>query len=108
MQIPIETKANLRSYKRFTVLQKAQYYTEKNHFYRDCTIIEISRSGAAIMFPKDENVVKDNIIVLEVLKELETIVLKGSIVRVSMIENGYIAGVKFTKLIDMNVLQHLA
>ena len=107
MQIPIEIKDNLRSCKRFTVLLKAQYYFANYHFYRDCTIIDIGRNGAAIMLPKGENVVKDNIIILEVLKKLEPISLRGSITWVRQVENGYVAGVRFTKLIDMNTLQHL-
>ena len=107
MHNPIEINEERRSCRRFAVLLKAQYFTEKQHAYRDCTIINISRSGAAIMLPKEENAVKGNTIFLEVLKGLESIRLKGSIVRLSLIENGFLAGVRFTKLIDMNTLQLL-
>jgi hypothetical protein len=107
MQNPIEKKDNRRSCQRFTILLKAQYYFENNHSYRDCTIIDVSRSGAAIMLPKDENAAKGNTIFLEIVKGLESISLRGSLVWVSLIENGYLAGIRFNKLLDMNTLQLL-
>jgi hypothetical protein len=108
MENPGANNYNRRSCQRFTVLLKAQYYFENNHSYRNCTIIDISRSGAAIMLQKDDNAAKGNTIFLEIAKELEPIRLKGSIVWVSLIENGYLAGIRFTKLIDMNMLQLLS
>jgi hypothetical protein len=107
MQNPINVKDNRRVSQRFTILLKAQYFFENNHSYQDCTIIDISRSGAAIMIPRDDNAAKGKIIFLEILKGLESISLRGALVWVSMVENGYLAGVKFTKLIDANTFKHL-
>lgn len=59
------------------------------------------------MLPKDENAAKSKIIFLEILKGLESISLRGGIVWITLIEHGYLAGIKFTKLIDINTFKHL-
>jgi len=107
MENPIEIKDNRRSTQRFNVLLNAQFYFDNHPGYKDCTIIDISRSGASIKISRDENAVKGTIIILEILKGLESINLRGEIVWVTQIENGYLIGIKFGKLIDSNTFKLL-
>jgi c-di-GMP-binding flagellar brake protein YcgR len=107
MQNPLSSNSNRRSCQRFTILLRAQYHFDNNLSFRDCTIIDISRSGAAIMLPKDENTAKGNIIFIDILKGLESISLRGAVVWVSIVEGGYLAGVKFTRLIDADIFKRI-
>ena len=76
----IDKKGNRRSIQRLAVNMKAHSYLEHSHSHQDCTIIDISMTGAAVMLPKDENAAKGDTIFLEVMKGLESIGLRGRIV----------------------------
>ena len=59
MQNPI-LKENNRSWQRFNILLKTRYLLDDFSWYRECVIIDISRQGASINLPIDENVALGN------------------------------------------------
>ena len=107
MQNPI-LKGNNRSWQRFNVLLKTRYLLDDFSWYREGVIIDISRQGASINLPIDENVALGNSIMLDVItKELESITMKGEITWIKQFEKAFLIGVQFKKLLDFQLMGKL-
>lgn len=104
MQNPL-LKGNNRSWQRFNVLLKTRYLLDDFSWYREGVIIDISRQGASINLPIDENVALGNSIILEIItKQLESITMNGEITWIKQFEKAFLIGVQFKKLLDFRLL----
>jgi hypothetical protein len=104
MQNPL-LKGNNRSWQRFNVLLKTRYLLDDFSWYREGVIIDISRQGASINMPIDENVALGHSIMLDVItKELESITMNGVITWIKQFEKAFLIGVQFKKLLDIRLL----
>jgi hypothetical protein len=107
MQKRTLVKESRRAWQRFIVLFKAEYFTEQSAVHRDCIVVEISMSGACVKLPRDKNIASGITMFLKLLtKESKPISIEGKIVWVKQAEHAIIAGIKFTKLVNINNLQH--
>lgn len=108
MQNPVDLKENIRSWQRFNILLKARYLLDELSWYRECVIIDISREGASINLPIEENVALGTCVILEITnKQLENIILQGKIKWIKQYENSLLVGVRFKKLLDFQLLSKL-
>ena len=104
MQNIVDLKENRKASKRFTLLLQTRFLIADAQQYRECIIIDISRTGACAKIPVCENVMIGNEILFELpTKELNNATVKGEIVWSQQIENGFIIGVKFKKLWASNL-----
>jgi hypothetical protein len=106
MQNIIDLKENRRIGKRFMVLFQARFLVVHSQSYKECIIIDISRKGACAKLPPGENVMIGGEIFFELpTKGLDNVMVKGEVVWSKQIENGFIIGVKFKKLLDSEILK---
>ena len=104
MQNTVELKENRSAAKRFTLLFQTRFLVAHSQRYKECIIIDISRTGACAKIPADEKVLIGDEICFELpAKELNNATVKGEIVWSQQIENGFIIGVKFKKLWASNL-----
>ena len=106
MQNTVGLKENRRDEKRFLVFIQARFLMAHSQRYKECVIIDISRTGACAKLPRGEIVTIGGEIFFELpTKELENGTVKGEIVWSKQIENGFIIGVKFKNLLDKKILK---
>ena len=104
MQNIVELKENGRAGKRFTLLFQTRFLVAHSQGYKECIIIDISRKGACAKLPAGENVMIGGEIFFEIpANGLENVTAKGEVVWSQQIENGFIIGVKFKKLLISNL-----
>jgi len=67
----------------------------------DCTIINLSRCGAAVLFPADSPFAVKALIYLDVIvpKTFEQLTLRGEVRNKYKKENGVIGGIQFESLL---------
>jgi hypothetical protein len=104
MQNIVELKENRKTGKRFTLLFQTRFLAANSQQYKECIIIDISRTGACAKLPAGENVMIGGEIFFELpANGLENVTVKGKVVWSQQIENGFIIGVKFKKLLVSNL-----
>ncbi len=90
-----------RAFKRFEVLLKITYYLYNAPYPKEGLLVDVSRRGACIKLQKEPNLSVGATILLEILtKDLKTLNMKGEIIWFKQLEDGFIAGLKFHKLLD--------
>lgn len=101
---------NRRSSPRETVEMPAQYFIKKQSArYMDCSIVNLSRSGAGVLFPEGETLDKGALIFLEVVvpRSFEQVTLRGEIKR-NFHENGKLyGGIQFDALVSEDIFSKL-
>jgi hypothetical protein len=108
MEIPANIKEDRRSWKRFDLLMKANYFLPKNTWYKECAIIDISRQGACIKTPAETDIRAGSSISLELFtKEIQSVNIKGIIKWIKESENGLIIGIKFNSALDNKIYKNL-
>jgi hypothetical protein len=101
MAIPINAKEDRRAWKRYIVLLKGKYLIDKVKRYKECIVIDISRQGACIKTPIENNVARGDSICLEISpKEASSAALNATVQWTKKIEHGLLIGIKFEALID--------
>jgi hypothetical protein len=88
----------------------AQYFIKnKSMRYEVCTIINLSRTGAAVLFPPKEIPLKGTFIFLDVLMPhtCEQVTLRGEVKRIY--ENGdmLVGGIKFETILPEKIFNNL-
>jgi hypothetical protein len=108
MQNQAKLRENIRSWPRFMVIMQGHYFFEHCTWYRECLIIDISRKGASVKLPIDENITVGAAIILQVFdKRLYNITIKGEIIWVKQLANAFIVGVKFPHMLDSKTFNNL-
>ncbi len=101
---------NRRSWHREDVDLPARYFIKKQSSrYMDCTIVNLSRSGAAVLFPEGEILDKGAPLFLEVTvpHSFEQVTLRGELQR-NYREGGKLhGGVKFDVLVPKDIFPKL-
>ncbi len=101
MAIPINAKEDRRLWKRYIILLTGKYLLDKDKRHKECIVIDISRQGACIKTPLENNVLRGDSICLEIFtKEKTSIVINSAIQWTKKIEHGLLIGIKFETLLD--------
>jgi len=96
-------KVNRRSLDRVKTEIQAEYFIKKQSVrYEGCTVIDISRSGAAIRFPAHEKLQKGAIVFLDIVLpgSFRKLTLQGELKRIQVKGNENIGGIRFQELLD--------
>jgi hypothetical protein len=95
-------KVNRRLWHRESVKIPAQYFIKgQSTKYLDCTIINLSRSGVAVLFPENSPFELKALIYLDIIvpKTFEQFTLRGKVKNKHKKENGFIGGIHFESLL---------
>jgi len=101
---------NRRSRDRANVKIPAQYFIKsKSMRYESCTIINLSRTGAAVLFFPNEIVRSGSLVFLDVVipKTFEQITLRGELKRVYAKGEMAVGGIKFETMLPEKVFNSL-
>jgi len=93
---------NRRASRRENANLPAQYFIKKQSArYMDCTIVNLSRSGAGVLFPAGETLDKGAPVFLDVVvpKSFEQLTLRGEIKRNYHEGSKLFGGIKFDSLL---------
>lgn len=96
-------KLNRRTLDRVKTELQAEYFIKKqSQRYESCTIIDISRSGAAICFPAHEQLHKGAIVFLDIIvpQTFTKLTLQGELKRIAIKGSDNIGGIKFREVLD--------
>jgi hypothetical protein len=105
-----EFHLNRRSRDRANVKIPAQYFIKsKSVRYESCTIINLSRTGAAVLFFPNEIVRSGGLIFLDIVipRTFEQITLRGELKRVYAKGDMGVAGIKFETMLPEKVFSNL-
>lgn len=89
---------NRRGCSRESIRLPAQYFIKNQSArYMDCTIVNLSRSGAGVLFPAGEALDKGAPVFLDIVvpKSFEQLTLRGEIKRTYREESRQFGGIKF-------------
>jgi len=106
----IHEKFNRRALARVPADLRAVYYIKKqSHRYQECTIINISRSGAAIKFPEQEQLRRGAVVFIDVIlpRNFRKLMLQGEITTIRLKGHEHIGAVKFKELLDEETFSNL-
>ena len=98
-----EFKVNRRNKKRFDTELKAQYFLKSQSLrYQECTVINISCTGAAINYYKHERLILGTKIFLKIfdITGFEQIDIEGVLSWITRKGNETICGIKFNEILD--------
>ena len=101
---------NRRKWRREATQLPAKYFIKKQSTrYVECTIVNLSRSGAGVMFPAGERLVNGSLVFLDLVvpKSFEQLTLKGEIKRNHKQGDGMYGGVQFDAILPDMVLARL-
>jgi hypothetical protein len=101
---------NRRHYRRENANLPAQYFIKKQSArYQQCTIVNLSRSGAGVLFPPRENLPTGAPVFLDVAvpKSFEQLTLRGEIKRNYRQGGDLYGGIKFEALLPESVFSRL-
>ncbi len=104
----MEISINRRGKDRYTTDIAAQYFIKKqSDRYENCIIVNMSRTGAAVRFPRRETITKGAEVFIEVIlpQGFEQFTLKGVIKRVQ--EKEAIGGIHFCEMLDEFIFEKL-
>lgn len=98
-----EQLKNRRKFPRFGTELKARFVSKESHRGgEECTIIDFSSRGMGAKIHTTQEIHADSDIVLEVFipRELEPILVKGTIKWVKQMEGGYFSGIELSRELD--------
>jgi hypothetical protein len=101
---------NPRKWHRSAVELPAQYFIKgQSARYLDCTIINLSRSGATVQFPPNELLKARASIFFELLvpKTCEQLTVKGELKTKHKSQDGHICGIQFEALLPEDMFAKL-
>jgi hypothetical protein len=101
---------NRRGCRRENANLPAQYFIKKQSArYMDCTIVNLSRSGAGVLFPAEETLDKGAAVFLDVVlpKSFEQVTLRGEIKRNYPQGGKLYGGIKFDLLLAEDMFAKL-
>jgi c-di-GMP-binding flagellar brake protein YcgR len=89
-----------RKFSRVPAKLKAQYRSEEEEEWKECTVIDISQSGMGITFLTREKIIVGSTINLKISlpKETEPINVKGTLNWIKPRDNDFIGGIEVTVL----------
>ena len=98
-----------RKTKRFATNLKAQYFLKERKEGRECTVINISRSGVGLEFYTAEEVVAGSTLLIKIstAKSLETTEVEGIVKWVTHGEKDFVSGIEATSQLDEERLASL-
>ena len=102
---------NPRKWHRATVQLPAQYFIKGlSSRYTECTIINISRKGAGVLFPLSEPLQDKSSIFFELIipKTFEQLSVKGVLKNKNRRNEGLVGGIEFTSLLPEEMFAKLA
>jgi hypothetical protein len=103
------TSKDKRSGDRFKLFLKGQYSCGQDSVKKECTVLDISMSGACLKLSKDENFTEGALIYFEVLnREMKRIPLEARIVWSQHTGESVLVGSRFIQALDKNVFDSLA
>jgi hypothetical protein len=101
MAIPINAKEDRRAWKRYIVLLKGKYLLDNVKRYKECIVIDLSRQGACIKTPIENNVSRGDSICLEIsTNEVPSVAINAQVQWTKTVEHGLLIGIKFETLLD--------
>ena len=106
-----EFTVNQRKWSRAAVQLPAQYFIKGLSFkYRDCTIINISRKGAGVLFPFTEQLKEKTAIFFDFIvpKTSERLSVKGELKNKNSRHEGLVGGIEFVSLLPEEIFGNLA
>lgn len=108
MAIPIHAKEDRRTCKRYIVLLKGRYLLDSSTHYKECIVIDISRQGACIKTPIENNVSRGDAISLQLVSDRETCLkINAEVQWTKTIEHGSLIGIKFESPFDIQATKIL-
>jgi hypothetical protein len=102
---------NPRKWSRASVQLPAKYFIKGESVrYMDCTIINLSRRGAGVLFPLDEPLKPRSLIFFEFLvpKTFEQTTVKGEVKNKNKRDDGLLGGIEFVSLLPEEMFAKLA
>ena len=98
-----------RQSKRFAIHLKAHYFLKERKEGRECTVINISRSGVGLEFYTAEEVVAGSTLLIKIstAKSLETTEVEGIVKWVTHGEKDFVSGIEATSQLDEERLASL-
>jgi hypothetical protein len=98
-----------RSGDRFKLFLKGQYSCGQVSMKRECTVLDISMSGACLKLSRDEDLTEGTLIYFEVLnREMKRIPLEARIVWSQNTGESVLIGSRFIQALDKDVFDSLA
>lgn len=108
MAIPIHAKEERRAWKRYIVLLKGKYLLDNFRHYKECIVIDISRQGACIKTPIEDNVSRGDAICLKLVNDKESCLkINAEVQWTKTIEHGSLIGIKFESPFDIQATKIL-
>jgi len=105
-----EFNLNPRKWRRAAVQLPAQYFI-KGHSsrYMDCTILNLSRNGAGVLFPHSEPLKAKSSIFVEfvVPNTFEQLTVRGELKNKSSRNDGFVGGIEFDSLLPEEMFAKL-
>jgi c-di-GMP-binding flagellar brake protein YcgR len=104
-------KINRRKWHRESVKIQAQYFLKGQSLrYQDCTIVNLSRSGAGVLFPANSSFAVKTPIYLEIIipQTTEQFTIRGEVKNKHTRKEGLVGGIQFETLLPENMLSKLA
>jgi hypothetical protein len=101
---------NRRGKDRVKTRLNAQYFIKKQSSqYLECTVVNLSRTGAAVSVHMREKLVCGTIMFIDIYipKTLLHVSAQGEIKRVERREGELISGIKFTELLGQSIFEQL-
>lgn len=103
------TSKDKRSRDRFKLFLKGQYSCGQLSMKKECTVLDISMSGACLKLPKDADVGEGASIFFEVLnQEMKRIPLEARIVWSQHTGESVLVGSRFIQALDKDIFDSLA
>jgi hypothetical protein len=105
-----EFNFNPRKWRRAAVQLPAQYFIRgQSSRYADCTIVKLSRNGAAVLFPPSEPLKAKSSIFFEFMvpNTFEQLTLKGELKNKNSGNDGCVGGIEFACLLPEEMFARL-
>ena len=109
----LDTKLNFnpRKWHRAAVQLPAQYFIKgQSSRYMDCTILNLSRSGAGVLFPLSEQLKSRASVFFELIvpNTFEQVTVRGELKNKNARNDGLVGGVEFVSLLPEEMFAKLA
>lgn len=101
---------NRRKWPRQPVTLPAQYFIKnQSPNYQDCTILNLSRNGAEVLFPSFEYLKTKGVIFLDLFmpQSLKQLTLRGELKTKRRNSTGLVGGIQFLSLLREDLLNRL-
>jgi hypothetical protein len=109
MSNPNKSSTDNRSGDRFKLFLKGQYSCGQSGMKKECTVLDISMSGACLKLSRDADFTEGALIYFEVLnREMKRIPLEARIVWSQPTGESVLVGSRFIQALDKNIFDSLA